>query len=71
MQRHLNAFVAVFIMHVVNAVQGVDIKLSQPFHHNIVFLHDVIEVQIFRCDGREFRADLNLQLFVHAAVDGV
>ncbi|MNL86026.1 hypothetical protein D3C87_2145590 [compost metagenome] len=50
MQRHLDAFVAVFVMHVVNAVQGVDIELRQPFHHGVILFHDLVIIEVFRRD---------------------
>ena len=44
LNRHLNAFIAVLVVHVVDTVEGIDIKTCQPFHHIIIFFHYFIKV---------------------------
>ena len=70
-ERHLKSLIGIFVVHVVNDVQCIDIDLSQPFHHITETFHDFIIVQIFCSDGAEFRSHLFFGDFVHAAVDGI
>ena len=52
-QGHLDALVAVLVMHVVDDVQRVHVHAGQPLHHVLVLLHDVVEVQGIALDGTE------------------
>ena len=70
-QGHLQALVAVLVVHVVNDVEGVDVDLGQPLHHVAVLGHDVVVVEVVALDRTELRADLLAGLLVAAAVDGV
>ena len=70
-QRHLQLLVAVFVVHVVDDVEGVDVHLRQPAHHRVELLHDLVVVEVLAGDRRELRADLLVADLVHAAVDGV
>ena len=70
-QGHLNALVAVLVVHVVDDVQRVHIHPGQPLHHVVEALHHVLVVQVLVGDGAEAGAHLLLADFVHAAVDGV
>ena len=70
-QSHLCCFVVVFVMHVVDHVQCSDIQMSQPVHHNVVFLHNLIIVQILAGDRLIFRSNLLFCLLVFTAVDSV
>ena len=45
-QRHLDAFVRVFVVHVVDDVHGVDIHARQPVHHLLELAEHVVEVEI-------------------------
>ena len=42
-------------MHVMDDVQGIDIHAGQPFHHILIFLHDLIIIQVLGGDGTVFR----------------
>ena len=71
MERHLQAFIAVFVMHVMDDVQSVHIDTCQPFHHVSVFFHHLVIIQIFRCDRAEFWAYLLSGNLIYTAVDGI
>ena len=71
MERHLKPFIAVFIVIVVDDVQGIDIYLGQPLHHIFVFVHYIVKIQIFRGYGAVLGAYLLAADFIHPAVDGV
>ena len=71
MQRHLDRLVAVLVVHVVDDVERVDIRLRQPVHHPFVAVDDLVIVQILASDGRELRADLLARHLVASAVQGV
>src|SRR5699024_10124820 len=71
MKSHLNSFVAVFVMHVVDDVQCIDIYLCKPFHHVTEFALYFIVIQIFGCDRTVLRSHLILGNFVHTTVDCV
>ncbi len=49
-ERHLQSFIAVFVVHVMDDVQGVDIYLGQPFHHILVLVHHLVIIQILGGD---------------------
>ena len=70
-QGHLDALVAVLVVHVVDDVQGVHIHPGQPLHHVVEALHHVLVVQVLVLDGAEAGANLLFADLVHAAVDGV
>ena len=71
MKSHLQPLIAVFVMHVMDDVQGIDVHLCQPFHHVMEFFHDFLIVQVFRGDGTVFGSHLFFGHLVHTAVDGV
>ena len=68
---HLELLVAVFVVHVMDDVQGVHIEPCQPFHHVVEFLHHIIVLQVFCVYRAVSGAYLHLHALVHAAVDGV
>ena len=68
-QRHQRGFVAVFVMHVVDDVQCADVLHRQPVHEVVEAVHHFVVVQHVVHQRCRFRADLNLQLFIHPAVD--
>ena len=70
-QSHLDALVAVLVMHVVDDVERVDIHAGKPLDHVLVLGHHVVEVQGVALDRAELRADLLLGDLVHAAVERV
>ncbi len=71
MKGHLKSFIAVFVVVVVDDVKGVDIYLCKPFHHVLIFIHDLVVIQVFRSDGAVFGSYLFAGNLVHAAIDGV
>ncbi|ABU77688.1 hypothetical protein ESA_02442 [Cronobacter sakazakii ATCC BAA-894] len=70
-QRHQRSFVAVFVMHVVDDVQGGDVLFRQPVHEVIHTFHNFVEIQQIAFDRFRFRAYLHFQFFINAAVDSV
>ena len=58
-------------MHVVNEVQGADVLHRQPVHKVVEARHHGIVIQHVVQQRLGFRADLDLQLLVHPAVDRV
>ncbi len=70
-QRHLDRFVAILVVHVVDAVQRVDVGLRQPVHHGIEPFHDLVVVEQVTRHGPELRPDLLAAHLVAAAVQGI
>ena len=70
-QRHLQLFVAVFIVHIMDDVQRVHIHLRQPLHHVPVLFHHVVVIQIIPCDGTVPGPHLLFGDLIHTAVDGI
>ena len=68
MKCHLNTFVAVFIVHIMDNVKCIYIKPCEPFHHGIVFFHNIVKVKIFCCYRTVFRTNLDFKTFVHTSV---
>ena len=71
MQCHQRCFVAVFVVHVVDAVQGSHVLGCEPVHEAVHALHYGVIVKHFVGHRRFFRADLFFGFFVHTAVDCV
>ena len=70
-QRHQRSFVAVLVVHVVNDIQRADVLYRQPVHEVVEAIHHFVVVQHVIHQRSRFRANLNLQLLVHSAVDCV
>ncbi len=70
-QRHQRGFVAVLVVHVVDKIQRADVLHRQPVHKVIEARHHGVVVQHVIQQRRGFRADLDLQLLIHPAVDRV
>ena len=70
-QRHLSGFVVVFVVHVVDEVQRVDIQAGQPVQHADVGGLDLVPGEVLAGDGAVGRGHLLAALLVDAAVDGV
>ncbi len=68
MQSHFNALIAIFVVHIVDNVQGVDIKPCKPIHNAVVFSDNLIIFEIFGGNRSNFRGDLIAVFFVLAAV---
>ena len=58
-------------MHVMDHVQSSNVQMSQPVHHNVVFLHNLIIVQVFAGDRLIFRSNLLFCFLVFTTVDRV
>ena len=68
-QSHLNALVAVLVVHVVNDVQRVDVHASEPLHHVVVLGHNVVVIERIALDGAVLGADLLLGDLVNTAIE--
>ena len=71
MQRHFDALVIVFIVHVVNTVHGVDIGPREPLHHIIELGENIVVIQHVAIHRPGWRRDLVAADLVAATVDGV
>ena len=71
MQCHQRCFVAVFVVHVVDAVQGGHVLGGEPVHEAVHAFDDDVVVKHFVGKRCLFRADLFFGFFVNAAVDCV
>ena len=75
MQSHLESFVAVLIVHVVDAVQRVNIQVCQPTHHIFVLIHYIIIIEVIAFNRSILRAylivlaSLCINSFVLTAID--
>ena len=70
-QRHLQLFIRIFVVHIVDDVQRVDIQAGEPVAHLVVVLVHLVVIQHIVGDGRERRRNLIAGFLVAAAVDGV
>ena len=73
MQRHFNAFIAVFVVHVMDDVQGVDVELGEPVGDLLEVLHDLVVVEDLALTEHADRgADLFIVAFhIASAVDRI
>src|SRR5215471_4973044 len=71
MKRHLESFIRIFVMHVVNDVHGVDINACQPLHHSLELIDNVVEVQIVSLNRPSRWSNLLSGYLVSAAVDRI
>ncbi|MNW63061.1 hypothetical protein D3C74_412290 [compost metagenome] len=71
MQCHFDTLIAVFIVHVVNDVEGIHIQLREPLHHWFEAFHDLIVIQHFASDGRILRSNLCSGFLVTTTVDRI
>ena len=70
-QRHFGRLVIIFVMHVMNHVQGVHVQLGEPFHHVVITLHHFVVIQILGSNRPVGRSHLLPGLYVDSSVDGV
>jgi hypothetical protein len=70
-QRHLDAFVGILVVHVMDDVHRIHIHLGQPFHHPLELAGDIVKVEIVALDRFNLWPDLLAGEFVAPAVDGV
>ena len=71
MKPHFECFIRIFVVHVVNDLQCIDIDFSQPAHHLLVFLHHFIVIQIFAGDRLEAGSHLHARFLVTSAIDRI
>ena len=71
MESHLEAFIAVLVVHIVDDVECVYIKLSEPCHHIIILLHNLIIIEVFGSDRSELGSYLSTADLINTAVDSV
>ena len=62
-QGHLCCLIVVFIMHVVDHVQCINIQLGQPLHHLVIFLHYFIVIKVLGSNWLVSRSYLLLCVF--------
>ena len=62
-QSHLSCFVVVLIMHVVNQVQDVNIQRCTPVKHDVIFMHNFIEIKVLGSNRCDFRTALHMLAF--------
>ena len=67
----MQSLIAVLIVHIVDNVEGVDVKSCQPLHHIHVLFPYVIEVEVLSVNRSEFRTYLESETLVHTAVYSV
>ncbi len=70
-QRHLECFIGIFVVHVVNHLQRIHIHLRQPAHRLFKLFHHLVVVQIFRSDRLISGSHLYTRLLVAPPVDCV
>ena len=68
---HLGFLIVVFVVHILDEVQHVDVQAGQPVQHLHILGQHLVVVQVLAGDGGIVGAALLVALLVHAAVDGV
>ena len=71
MKGHLRPFITVFIMHIVDDIQGVHINACQPFHHIGKGFHNLVVFQHIAFVLTVFGTDLLPGLFINTAVQRI
>ena len=70
-QCHFQPFVAVFVVHVVNDIQRIDIRFCQPRHHFLEPRSYLVIIEIFGSNRWELRRDLVAGLLIFTAVNRI
>jgi hypothetical protein len=70
-ERHLDALVAVLVVHVVDGVEAADVDRREPAHHVVELGDHVVVVEDVALHGPEPRAHLRALDLVDPSVDGV
>ena len=76
-QSHLSCFVVVLIMHVVDQVQDVNIQRCTPVKHDVIFMHNFVEIKVLGSDRSDFGTTLHMfavlvqMLLILTTVDSV
>ena len=68
---HLGFLIVVFVVHILDQVQHIDVQASQPVQHLDILGQHLVVVQVLAGDGGIVGAALLVALLVHTAVDGV
>ena len=71
MKRHLCPFIAVFVMHIVDNIQGVYINVCLPLQHIDELAHNIVVVKHVTCNRTILGTYLLLGNFIHTAVQSV
>lgn len=71
MQCHFQAFVAVFVVHIVNDIQRIDIRFCQPRDHFLEPRSYLVIIEIFGSNRWELRRDLVAGLLIFTAVNRI
>ena len=70
-QRHFDALIRVFVVHVVNAIQSFDIGCGEPIHHFFKLSDDFVVVQYVGLNRLEAFGHDHTGFFIHTTVDRV
>ena len=70
-QSHLDALVAVLIVHVVDCIKSVDINACKPAHHVQVLGEDIVVIKVLALNSTVLRTNLLAGFLVTAAIDCV
>ena len=65
---HLGLFVGILIVHVVNGVHGVDVKVAEPCNVYVKASHDLVEIQPIPLHNGHLRANVHLTGGIVASV---
>ena len=57
-ESHLRCLIIILVMHILNNVQRIYIKLCQPVHHGVILLDHLIVIQILRSNRLIWRSYL-------------
>ena len=70
-KRHLECLIRVFIMHIMDYLQGVHIHFRQPAHHLLILSHHLIVFQILAANRLEHRGYLYAAALIPSSVDRI
>ena len=70
-QRHLDAFVRVLVVHVVDDVHRIGVDAGEPLHHFFELADHIVEVEVLAAHRRAGRPCLLTRDLVPSSVDGV
>ena len=68
---HFRRLVEIFIVHILDQVQGVYIQTCQPVHHHVILADYLIIIQILRGNGAQLRPYLLLCFHIPAAIHSI
>ena len=70
-QRHLEAFIEILVVHVVDTIHRMHIGAREPIHRDVELLGHLVVIEEFAGDGRRRGCDLFARDLVAAAIDRV